>query len=870
MWTTLFKSLRSGHVFLQGRYLESLAKAGNVEALAAIMTQTEIEQSEMEKQDKKGNTFLHTFAQKHNLNNLFRKIRIALTKDVKIGKRNKIEKKVNWLDKCLAMHNNEGYTFLAVAILNVNNEHSVYNSKYKKLEKDLVDAFDHMTNIFEDTFLPMFCKKKDNGGNSLFHLAVQKSLPELMSFFLMKTKNSHEIFNQDGYNPLHLAVQTNNIKMVKLISQDKIFDVNVKMQNGETALHIVAQLGHSNMLGDLIQHRGDLSVKDNEEGHTPLHDCLQQVYFEGGNTEEKCEKFIRVWKKVVEAAVTWWCLKQHQSEPAKGSNEYLKMQQKAVYYLRSCIKNSNGLSVLQFAADRGLVTCVQTMLSTKDVFATQTEIQTKQGKEGTKELEPITEHEIDVTNLCPEYFAEESILYSKEELRKLETNDCAQRSTVSNFMQEENGSATNAEEITSFLDSLAQVTPPNKAGEILESIPMRSLTMLEWRVSQWIHIVWMIIHLVLMIMATIEVTKSDSEPSVSWIILGTFILICSTVMTILHLTVTIIRCQPNKNHARRSVQESIKQYEREKGNAGKFSWILSIPLMIFNQAILLLELSFTAFAWAVFVPTNLNTTDYPWVAGFFLLFGWLMFLIPMTSYSPIYKLISVLKYIVIRDMFPWILIYVTISIGFSTAIKLQFQQIPGNSTCIGDEPYLTGFLQETGHTLYELLIVTSGLDTDLKNVRNLECLFKSNSKSAHAMLILITLYAVISAVVLLNMLIAIMSNTVTLAQMDKGWRQYQVSSIHFQLINRYLANFTLQCLVHQIHAILEFFMINNLAVSARFGRSKSKLYVCMFVDTWYLKRHVYFRTNLLPLLVFIIILCVKKITIYICQIPYRD
>ena len=425
------------------------------------------------------------------------------------------------------------------------------------------------------------------------------------------------------------------------------------------------------------------------------------------------------------------------------------------------------------------------MLSTKDVFVIQKEIPTghlkrstsEKEEQGTGQIKTITVHEIEVTNLCPEYFTEESILYTKEELRKLEKDDCTRRSTATHSTQEENDGVRekHIQEITSFLDSLAQVNPPNKAGEILEPIPMRSLTMLEWGVSQWIHILWMIIHLVLMTLATIEVTKSDNEPSASWIILGTFILIYSTIMTILHLTVTVIIRQPNNNYARRSVQESIKQYQKEKGNEGKFGWILSTSQRLFNQVILLLELSFTAFAWSVFVPTNLNTIDYPWVSGFFLLFRWLMLLVPMTSYGPVYKLISVLKYIITKDMFPWILIYVIIYI----AIKLQFQEIPGNSTCMGDEPDLTGFLQETGHTLYELLIMTSGLDTDIKNVRNLECLFKSNSKSVHAMLILITLYAVISAVVLLNMLIAIMSNTVTLAQMDKGWRQYQVSLIHF-------------------------------------------------------------------------------------------
>ena len=405
MWTTLFNSLRTGHAFSREKYLESLAKAGNIEALAAIMTQTEIEQSEMEKQDKQGNTFLHIFAQKHNLNNLFRKIRIAAAKGVAKQEESESGKIVNWKN-CIKMHNKKGYTFLAVAILNVNNEHSVYNAKYKPLEKDLVDAIDHITNIFEDAFVSELVEKKDNGGNSLFHLVVQKSLPELMSFILMKTKNSHKIFNQDGYNPLHLAVQTNNIKMVKLISQDKDFDVNAKMKNGETALHIAAQLGHFNMLGNLIRHRGDLSVRDDEEGHTPLHDCLQQVYFEGGIEEEKYGKFIKVWKKVVEEAVTWWCLKLETSEPANGSKKYLEIQRKAVYYLRSCIKNNNGLSVLQFAADRGLVTCVQTMLSTKYVFVIQTEISNEQKrstgeeeKQGTNGLGPIAVYELDVTNL---------------------------------------------------------------------------------------------------------------------------------------------------------------------------------------------------------------------------------------------------------------------------------------------------------------------------------------------------------------------------------------------------------------------------------------------------------------------------------------
>ena len=196
-------------------------------------------------------------------------------------------------------------------------------------------------------------------------------------------------------------------------------------------------------------------------------------------------------------------------------------------------------------------------------------------------------------------------------------------------------------------------------------------------------------------------------------------------------------------------------------------------LKIFFKTIIVCELLFTGFAWAVFISkiVNWNTENFEMMKGFFLLFGWLMLLFPLTSFSPIYKLISVLKYIVIRDMFPWITIYITISIGFTLAIKLQFGQLPSSSSCED----LTAFLDKTMPTFFELVVMTSGLDTDLRNVRSLACLFENNSKRVYMILFLITLYAVISAVVLLNMLIAIMSNTVTNAQQDKGWRQYQVS-----------------------------------------------------------------------------------------------
>ena len=165
---------------------------------------------------------------------------------------------------------------------------------------------------------------------------------------------------------------------------------------------------------------------------------------------------------------------------------------------------------------------------------------------------------------------------------------------------------------------------------------------------------------------------------------------------------------------------SIKEYKKLQDDEG-------ILQNLFNQTVLVVELSFAILACVMLILkiTDLKEDGYTQIKGFFLLFGWLMLLVLMMSYRPVYKLISVLKYIIIRDMIPWIMIYTTISIGSATAITLQFDQLQSSSSCED----LTGFLNKTGHTFFELVIMTSGLDTDLKHFWSLSCLFEENAES---------------------------------------------------------------------------------------------------------------------------------------------
>ena len=248
--------------------------------------------------------------------------------------------------------------------------------------------------------------------------------------------------------------------------------MNNKIPNEETALHLAAKSGNTEILREIIRLGGDLSLQMDKDGHTPLHDCLQQVYYEGGCEEkDKCQKFIRVWNAIVEEAVTWWCLKQRHPKPVKGSEDYDRIQRTAVYFLRARIYNEDGLSVLQYGANMGLVPCVHAMLVTEDVLVVTHRMLNVDSDADDRSQSKTNSLHIDITNLSQEYFF--------SDLR-------AEGDITKEWILEENDNTT-------FVESLLQTKTGEKVGEILE--PIVTISCLQWR---------LILHLVLMVCVTFE------------------------------------------------------------------------------------------------------------------------------------------------------------------------------------------------------------------------------------------------------------------------------------------------------------------------------------------------------------------------------
>ena len=64
--------------------------------------------------------------------------------------------------------------------------------------------------IFGEEAISKVSKKTGNGGKSLVHLVVNKSLTKLTKVSFPDQKKAHEEFDKYGCNPLHFAVLTNN------------------------------------------------------------------------------------------------------------------------------------------------------------------------------------------------------------------------------------------------------------------------------------------------------------------------------------------------------------------------------------------------------------------------------------------------------------------------------------------------------------------------------------------------------------------------------------------------------------------------------------------------------------------------------------
>ncbi len=402
----------------------------------------------------------------------------------------------------------------------------------------------------------------------------------------------------------------------------------------------------------------------------------------------------------MELSVVWWCEYNNLAIPDNDSAVYQDFRRDAMYYLRSEIPNKQGLSVLQYATKWGLTLCVQMMLTEENVFLRK-HILAKPIKEK-KKLKQI-QYELECTNLSPEYISTVEYSHGVGHIPKL--------------LKEKEGT---------FMETLTVVDPPVNAAAILGNPPMYNIAADQWKFYHVFMVLALIIHLVIMIIYTYDaqniVTENFNQSScvapenISYstidliVCVYAFLLTSTTLFTLVGVLV--------KFEFLDAIKKSYYDFAEDR------TYALQLPSFTVN---LIMELAAhiltVGFAACVFtsIMYEHDLTTYIWVKGTAMLAGWLYTLIPARAFSPIYNFLVALKYIISKDMVPFLLFYGVISIAFGCALQLQFQllSVENLSDCQDCTGY-QDFYHSISHTTSELLVMTFGMDTDLKHVQKVK------------------------------------------------------------------------------------------------------------------------------------------------------
>ena len=653
------------------------------------------------------------------------------------------------------------------------------------------------------------CQITDRENNTVLHLVTMNRRHELITYLATQPVDVHKL-NRAGLTSLHEAVKKDYVETLRHLYEKirhREVDINEQTSERETAMHIAMKKGSKQMIDLLVEFGGDLDAQD-EDGNTPLHDLIQLIHLDANEREVDNLAFQKVWKFLRDVCTRWWCKKFSKAIPDNDSDSFIKMRQEAMYHLRSGVKNKKGLTVLHYAAALGLDECVQNMLTEQDVFifhASTSEIP----KADRKLARP--KYEIEVSNLMPEYYykAPYSQRRDRPPVKGGEKNNSASheddqrdeegeertkllsptgdrgRSPVATIRASESDILS-----TSFLETLSYVKPPVKVSAVLETFPMELLARHQWYVYQILFINLLVFHTSVMTWYTYESQISVKRLN------GTFpnrniidttsadFVIMIYILTLLSLTFMsyVYHKVLKRKHTEKSKaeeDEGFPDYIETKGAI--LNGLTYLVAFIAEHLIKILFLAFGIGSVLLVIfgchLDEFTAEHYAWIKGIVIFSGWLLVLAIGRAYSPIYNFVTILKYIFVKDMVPFLLFYVVLSIAFGCAIQLQFQLLSEETFEEHGTTWLVKFITSSPHVVWELFILAAGMDTDIKNIQSVGHMFTVNKYKTFYVELLLLLYGLASIVILLNMLIAAMNTTYSnvIDKQGKGWRQFQVS-----------------------------------------------------------------------------------------------
>ena len=702
--------------------------------------------------------------------------------------------------------NDTNETFLHVAL------NSVRVTKKKAIEfiKKVKNEF--ITEILKD-------KRVQSIQESILHIIAYNDYHEMVQKFhtcydMINKQNPmvcYELINKkdpNGDQAIHVAAKQKKFRtLFEIIDKfDKKIDLNAQNWEGETVLHIVIKQGNPDVVSELIREGSDLKVQD-LTGNTPLHDLVECA------AETKyIMPFIQVWQTVVKEAVFWWCKLgkvDKQQFPPRSSSDFKRFQEDAVFYLRSDIRNKKGFTVLQYAALKGLSSLVRAMIWVEDIFVCPTDFIDGQA----------TRVEVNVTNLMPHVavgkieYLNESQKFKDVKHKAIERQESCctalRRNCCDKYPDEfhEIGDLDFNEEDDTLLDAFLKIRPSNVASEVMAIEPLNRMVKDYWFVHQWCMVLMLVFHIVHMAyytnysLATLSALNiSDSNqlilgsqvPNMKradywWVfLLWPVQMVIPRVATVLFVlrNLCCICIKGDKYKARglaiirqndtMQLLQNIFELESYVDLKDFFKLPIFFISIIASLLPSFLPWCFCCLTLCSFLVGGERAYALTYIIIATMLVGWLMTFYWASSFEPVYRFLTALYHIILKDIISFVIFYVFVLISFAAAMYALFQTVPD----------LQVQFHNLNDVMYELLLLGCTAESRISS-GEISKILKSTGHSLFFFQFIFGSYIIAIMVLYLNLIIASMVGTYhQLANTEQnGWQKHCLSLSRYFVIN---------------------------------------------------------------------------------------
>ncbi len=436
---------------------------------------------------------------------------------------------------------------------------------------------------------------------------------------------------------------------------------------------------------------------------------------------------------VVSNAVKWWCMRKDLMQPDPQSEVYEKYKRQALIKLTSKLANCDLLTVLMTAAQKGALELLQRILHVPKVYVFQDEFN----------------FIFDVTDLTHETMGDIPQTREKKPSRVSPNNKVSAVSLSETGQQDKT--------TQSCLDLIVGCPNVQMANQMLDIIPIKQVVSDYWSAYQWIYGVLMLVHLIYMSLLSAfgiplikETVETHAWPYVLFLLWPIVLL----VFEIYYFSINILHFFSKRNNP---------SGEISKQRQNSISKVLTSVFRILMRYLA----HFTSLAFTILVITwfSLYYTKSRYqahVLAVSLVLGWLYTIAFTDGFETVHAFTIMLKKIIIRDMTRFLFLYLLVLFAFALAFQCLFS-IAENVEAQYPTAWSTFFIT------FNMMIGMGEIFYDEFDDDYASAVRKD---SATFVKILYLVYILLTTVILLNLLIAMMTDSYVAVKLHEGttWR----------------------------------------------------------------------------------------------------